>query len=68
MNEIAVNFQKRLIVTDDGQVYRWSKNQWDAEFIHVGLLYDPETFLAKMTPQKTLRPDLFKKLKEAKQK
>lgn len=62
--EIAVDFKKRLVVTEDGRVYRFTKNSWDPEYIHVALLYDPQGFLAIMTPQKTRRPDLFKQLKE----
>lgn len=61
--DVAVNFKKRLIVTEDGRVARWKKNEWDDEFIHVALLYDPETFLKKLKFQKKRRPDLFKKLK-----
>jgi len=64
MVEVAVNFKQRLIVTEDGRVARWQKNEWNAEFVHVGLLYDPETFLSKLKFQKKRRPALFKKLKE----
>ncbi len=63
--EIAVDFKMRRIVTEDGRVYSFAKTSWDPEYIHVGLLYDPQGFLGKMTPQKKRRPDLFKQLKEA---
>lgn len=61
---VAVNFEKRLIVTEDGRVAHWKKNQWDDEFIHIALLYDPEPFLKKLTFQKKRRPDLFKQLEK----
>jgi len=62
VTRVAVDFKKRMIVTEDGRVCRFRKEEWDDEHIHVNLLYNAEEFLKKLKFQKKLRPDLFKQM------